>query len=235
MKTNLLLLHGALGAEDQLYPLITAIAQTPELDLNTHTLNFEGHGGLPLPEHFQIERFAQNIINYLHNNNLHEQPIAFFGYSMGGYVALYLARHYPHYVAKIMTLGTKLAWSVPTAEKEVQMLNPQVIAAKLPDFAAQLQQRHAPNDWTEVMRYTRNLLLNLGHSPTLSASDWSLIKCPVCLGVGDRDNMVTMQETIEVYKQLPKGSCWVLPNTKHPIETLNLTRWRNELAFFLKT
>lgn len=233
MNQHLLLLHGALGSEAQLHLLAKAATDSLGGLLTTHTLNFEGHGGLPIPKRFEIECFAQNVIAYIHQNNLHHAPIALFGYSMGGYVALYLARHYPQYTAKIITLGTKLAWNPQIAEREVQMLDPQAILAKLPNFAAQLQQRHAPNDWQIVLERTQQLLTDLGHSPALSDADWPQIQCPVCLGVGDHDNMVSIQETIAVYKHLSKASCWVLPNTKHPLEALDLRRWSAEITLFL--
>ncbi|MBK7855574.1 MAG: hypothetical protein IPJ79_12335 [Bacteroidetes bacterium] len=46
-----------------------------------------------------------------------------FGYSMGGYVALWLARFKPHLVQFVFTLATKLNWNEETSAKENRMLN----------------------------------------------------------------------------------------------------------------
>ena len=75
-------------------------------------------------------------------NENYIQTIDIFGYSMGGYVALWLARFYPDRVGKIFTLGTKLKWNDEEAEKEIKMLNPEKVELKVPAFAQQLAERH---------------------------------------------------------------------------------------------
>jgi hypothetical protein len=41
--------------------------------------------------------------------------------------------------------------------------------------------------------------------------------------LGDRDQMVSLQETLDVYKALPQAQLAVLPNTPHPIEKVDLS------------
>jgi esterase/lipase len=48
------------------------------------------------------------------------------------------------------------------------------------------------------------------------------IENKVLIGLADKDNMVTLEETTAVYKQLKNGAMYMLPNTKHPIETVNV-------------
>src|SRR4029077_13449669 len=98
---HLLVLHGAIGAKDQLQPL----AEKLRSHYIVHTLNFSGHGGETIPATFSIEGFANDVLHYLKQNNI--DKINIFGYSMGGYVALYLAKHYPEKVNKAATLATK--------------------------------------------------------------------------------------------------------------------------------
>ena len=86
---SLLLLHGAIGAKDQLQPIAEQLKNT----FDVHTLNFSGHGGEPMPSSFSIEQFAGDVLLFLKQNNISKTNI--FGYSMGGYVALYLAKHHP--------------------------------------------------------------------------------------------------------------------------------------------
>src|ERR1051326_9543575 len=88
-RPALLLLHGAIGSKVQLEPLASLLGDK----YSVHSMNFSGHGGEPLPEQFSIAGFANDVLSYLEGNNLPRVNI--FGYSMGGYVALYLARHYP--------------------------------------------------------------------------------------------------------------------------------------------
>lgn len=209
---SLFLLHGAIGASDQLKPLQLHFPGSQLFD-------FPGHGGTSFPETFSIPVFAAAVLR-----RMDEQQIAkadFFGYSMGGYVALYLARHSPDRVGKIVTLATKFAWDEATAQKEVKMLDPQKIAEKVPKFAAALEKRHAPNDWRVVLQHTAAMMLSLGKEPALKEEDFRQIQHPVLITVGDRDTMVSLEETIAVYRALPNAQFAVLPGTPHPIEQVS--------------
>lgn len=214
---HLLLLHGAIGAKDQLEPLAASLKE----HYTIHTLNFDGHGGASMPDTFSIPLFAKNVSDYCTASNI--SSVNIFGYSMGGYVAMYLAKHSPALVDKIVTLATKFHWDEPTAAKETKMLDAAVIAQKVPAFAAQLQQRHAPNHWTNVLEKTKDMLLQLGRQNTLQLSDYTDIKHSCLLMLGDRDKMVSLDETLAVYKTLPAGQLAVLPATPHPLEQVDLT------------
>lgn len=213
---HLLLLHGAIGIKDQLEPLAKLLGEHYRVSF----LNFSGHGGTAMPEAFSIPLFAEEVVAWLKQNKI--DRIDIFGYSMGGYVAMYLAVHYPAFVNKIATLGTKYNWSPETAKKEVGLLNPEVIETKLPKFAAQLQQKHLPNNWKIVLQKTATMLLQMGENPPLQKKDFETMEHEVLLLAGDRDKMVTLEETIDTYKLLKAGCLCVLPSTPHPIELLNI-------------
>ncbi|HRO43565.1 MAG TPA: alpha/beta hydrolase [Flavipsychrobacter sp.] len=222
---HLLLLHGAIGASDQLQPL----AHLLEENYKVHTLNFSGHGGSELPaEPFSIKQFASDVIHFLDEERI--EKVQLFGYSMGGYVGMYLAKNFPERVSKVATLATKFYWDSATAAKEVQMLNAEKIETKLPAFAEVLNQRHAPNDWKDVLQKTVGMLEELGRNNTLKSEDYTTIQTPVLVLLGDRDKMVTLEETMNVYKALPNAQMGILPKTHHPIEQTNI----EALAFLLK-
>lgn len=223
---HLLLLHGAIGAKDQFEPL----AEMLKGKFIIHTLNFAGHGGSEMQGDFSIPAFSDAVLKYLTDNKINS--IHVFGYSMGGFVALYLAKHHPEKVDKIFTFATKFLWSPEIAQREVKMLDPDVIAKKIPAFAQQLAQRHLPNDWKLVMQKTAQLMLALGNTNLLINSDYESIKHPVLIGIGDQDAMVTLEETVAVFKSLPNAGLIVFPNTPHPIEKINLSRLANEVILF---
>jgi hypothetical protein len=60
--------------------------------------------------------------------------------------------------------------------------------AKVPAFAEQLRQRHAPADWTAVVQATAALMHAAGAAPPLSASDLGSITVPVQVLVGAADS-----------------------------------------------
>lgn len=213
MKPPLLLLHGAIGASRQLKTIAEKLSETYEV----HLLDFPGHGGKNLPEEpFSIKFFADTVLTYIHEHQL-QQP-AVFGYSMGGYVAMYLARFHPGLTGRIITLGTKFYWDEAIAAREIKMLNAEGIAEKVPAFAAILKDLHAPADWKQVVQRTADMLVEMGKDNPLKPDDYKEIKTPCTILLGDRDKMVTFEETISTYKLLPEARMGVLPGTPHPVE-----------------
>jgi pimeloyl-ACP methyl ester carboxylesterase len=221
---HLLLLHGAIGSSAQLEQLKERLAG----HYTVHLFNFPGHGGTALPEQFSISLFASAVKNYLQEQQLRSVPIV--GYSMGGYVALYLAKQHPELVDKIVTLATKFEWDEAIAAREVKMLQPEVIEQKLQAFAKMLEERHAPQDWKAVLEKTKDLLLELGRQNAVSLADYTTLETPVQLLIGDRDKMVGLEETLAVYRQLPNAQLGILPATPHPIEQVDTEL----LAFHIK-
>lgn len=212
---HILLLHGAIGSAKQFDTLIPFLAN----QCNVHTLDFSGHGGKPIPgEPFSIELFAKDVLNWQKENNI--STINIFGYSMGGYVALYLAKHHPEKVGKVFTLATKFNWNPEGAAKEAAMLNPEKIAEKVPTFAKALEHKHGEN-WKTVLIKTAEMMINLGNSPTLPLSALAEIKQTIQISVGDKDNMVTLEETIAAYRQIKNAQLLVLPQTQHPFEKVH--------------
>lgn len=216
MKAPLLLLHGAIGASSQL----KAIAENLSARYEVHLFDFPGHGGTVLPDApFSIKLFADAVQHYIEKHQL--QQLTVFGYSMGGYVAMYLARHQPAIAARIITLGTKFHWDEATAAREVKMLDPAEISAKVPAFAANLEVIHAPNDWKIIVQRTAGMLLEMGRDNPLKPDDYPAIRVPCLVMLGDRDRMVTLEETVNTYKALPDARMAVLPGTPHPVEQVN--------------
>ncbi|MES2556882.1 MAG: alpha/beta hydrolase [Bacteroidota bacterium] len=224
---HLLVLHGALGAQQQFEELAALLNN----DFTVHTLNFEGHGGRPSGQDFSIGLFVQNVRDYLKENDLSSCSV--FGYSMGGYVALKLAAQFPGTVNEIVTLGTKFGWSPEIAVKETAMLNPQKIEEKVPKFAAALAQLHAPLDWKKVMYKTAQLMLDLGNQPALTEQDFQSITIPVTLLLGSEDVMVTPEETMAVQQQLSQATFERVEGWQHPIERVNKDELADKLTSIL--
>jgi pimeloyl-ACP methyl ester carboxylesterase len=225
---NILLLHGALGASAQLYPLKKALE---EMEYTVHTLNFSGHGGELFRGNFGIAQFADDTLTYLNQQQV--QQVHVFGYSMGGYVALWLARQHPQRIGKIITLGTKFDWSVESAEKEVKKLNPEKIQEKIPAFARILEHRHTPNDWKELLYKTAEMMLSLGEAPLLTESILRQIKTPTLICLGDVDDMADRDYSETVAGYLPNGSFNLLKNTPHPIEKCDVNALTQVMNNFL--
>jgi len=207
---NLILLHGALGSKVELIALGKSLSQKYDV----HILEFDGHGRTQMKYGFSIPDFAKNLHTFVVQNNLQGADV--FGYSMGGYVALYMASEHPELLGNIITLGTKFHWTPEASAKEVGMLNPEIIEEKVPKFANYLAQLHGAEDWKQNMRYTAQLMYDLGNNELLE-NRFASIRNPCFIGLGELDSMVSLEETRHAVRCIPNASYYNLPNTLHPI------------------
>jgi pimeloyl-ACP methyl ester carboxylesterase len=217
MRT-LILLHGALGAHEQLAPLKGHL----ENHYKIYTPDFSGHGGKPFETEFSITQFARELITFLSSLPDAEKPVHVFGYSMGGYVATFAALQQPEFFSKVITLATKWQWDTPAAAREASMLDAGTLEAKVPAYAAKLKAMHAPNDWKTLLSRTAAMLLDMGQRPPIDVTGTLPITVPVCLLVGDRDKTVSVEETLNIYRNISQASFGVLPGTPHPFEKADI-------------
>jgi pimeloyl-ACP methyl ester carboxylesterase len=223
-KTNLILLHGALGSMNQFEPLM----QELEADFNCHTFNFGGHGGSAFTTNFSIHGFVEELTDFVNLKNLHHAFV--FGYSMGGYVALCAELLQPGTFEGIFTLGTKFKWTPESAQNEANYLVPAKMEEKVPDYANYLKQLHGDN-WKELVEKTASMMLALGENPLINTHNIAEIEIPLRIGLGDRDKMVSLEETIEIFRSAKNASLMVMAKTPHPFEKVDITR----LAYKIKT
>lgn len=226
MKKDLILLHGAIGASKQLVPLAELLSE----NYNVHVLNFDGHGGNKISKNFGIDLFSQNLIDFVRNNHLKELSI--FGYSMGGYVAMNAISKGLN-IERLVTLGTKFSWTPEGAVHEIKMLNPTIIEEKIPQFAAFQKTLHSPTDWKLVMHSTANMMVELGNDPILKDDILENIVVPTLCLLGDKDTMVTKEETQHVVALLPNGELEILSDCQHPIEKVPLERLSERIKQFI--
>jgi pimeloyl-ACP methyl ester carboxylesterase len=228
--TQLLLLHGALGSKhqfDDMNPLLLQKGFSPE------AINFAGHGGFSIPlQGYNFNVFADDILKYA--NEHHLEKINIFGYSMGGYAALYFAKLYPDRVNKIATLNVKFNWDPLSTQKEIAMLNADKIVEKVPSFADKLMFQHGLNIWKQVLKSTADMMENLSKDFVLTKDDFTSLNVPVLLGVGDKDTTTSIDETLNIHRLLPMSSLWVLPNTPHPFDKVNHTILSEQLSVFFQ-
>ncbi|MBD3903119.1 alpha/beta hydrolase [Chryseobacterium sp. Ch-15] len=208
---NLILLHGALGHSEIFDSFISEFSKY----FTVYTPLFSGHGDTELPEKgITIEKYTQELKEFIEKENLNNVYI--FGHSMGGYVALCYALENPSTLNSIMTLGTKFGWTEEQAIKESKMLNPDVIADKVPKYAELLEKQHGLK-LKQLLPAISEMMILLGKNPPLK-DQLETINFPVQIMVGDKDNMVTLEESMETYRQLSNSKLAVLPDTKHPMD-----------------
>lgn len=163
-----------------------------------------------------MDTFADQLHGLFETHQLKEPHV--FGYSMGGYAALCYALRYPSRIRSILTLATKFNWTRDTAREESKMLIPENIEKKVPRFAAHLASLHGADKWKDLVSAMAEMMIDLGDNPRLTAENYGQLSVPVQLMVGDRDNMVSIEETLAASRQIPDARLAVLPAVQHPLE-----------------
>ncbi|MBX7204931.1 MAG: alpha/beta hydrolase [Bacteroidia bacterium] len=212
----LLLLHGALANHRQFTPLLPLL--NPELKVKA--IDLSGHGEKKSePRSFSLDTFCKDILQASNG-----EPVHLFGYSMGGYAAMYFAQQYPERVCSVLTLSTKYRWSKEIAAAENAKLNYDLLVQKAPGFITALNEQHPCTTASVLLQQTSSFLTELGIHDHLKPESLTNMNQPVCLAVGDRDKMVTLEETVASYKALPNGQLAVLPDTPHLFEKMDMEK-----------
>lgn len=212
---NIILLHGALGCASDLRHLA---ARFESKGFNPHLFSFSGHGKVPFNAEFSIAQFAQELKDYISSKNLDNPHV--FGYSMGGFVALYLSSKGEVPIKTVITLGTKFNWNRQSVEKETAQLNADVILQKVPAFAKTLEEKHGEN-WKSLLSRTAGLMWDIHEKNYLSKNALSGIGSKALVGLADRDQMVSLDETRDVFQTIPGAAMFMLPGAKHQIESIH--------------
>ncbi|MBK8626266.1 MAG: alpha/beta hydrolase [Saprospiraceae bacterium] len=226
MKPTILLLHGALNTSDQ----FTLLSEKLESFFDVYTLDFSGHSQALYDGKLDIKVLVGDIARYI--QQVDSETCHIFGYSMGGYAAVSYATSQPKKLGKIMTLGTKWDWNPTSSAKEVAMLDPEMMAEKVPSYVAKLQVIFGENNWMNVVRNTASLMLDLGHGGGLVEEDFRKIETDVLILRGSEDKMVTAESSKEVAAWLKNGTYEEIDGAPHPLEKVDMDVLVDEIVEF---
>jgi len=219
-KITVLFLHGALGTSEDLHPLMD---QFEKKGYRTLAMNFSGHSkSTRAALEFRIENFAQDLETYIQKHSL--KDLIVFGYSMGGYVALYHLAHFEDSpIRQVITYGTKFDWSEETLKREIPRLDPDFLQSKAPAFLQELASKHGPDRWKTLLLSTAHMMQNLERLDGLTKADVEDIKAQVLLLRGEEDKMVSAEETELMASWIPGAIYREIPGSRHEIEKADLS------------
>lgn len=216
-KPHLLLLPGLLGAiSSQWRPFLKPLSEQYRLTL----VDLRGHGRSQNNAHtLNISQMVDDLTGLLDHLKIERLHIA--GYSLGGYLGLLLALNQPRRIATLLMHATKFYWTAEAAAKMQQQLNPDVMAEKVPAYADQLVKDHGGRQWRILVRQAAELTAGLVENG-ITERQLQNVRLPILVSVGDRDDLVLLPEAFRLSRALPHGQLLVLPNTRHPMQTVRL-------------
>ena len=209
----LILMHGANGCAAELEAL--AVALRPHARVLVPDL--PGHGGRPVPERLSIEGVAADVIALLDREGI--ERAFFVGYSLGGYAALYLARHCPARTIGACSIAAKFTIDAETVRHWVYLAQPARLSRPGNPRAGEMLRAHG-SDWAKVTLANAAFFTDLGRSPELTDADLAAIRRPVLLVNSNRDPLVAWEETVQVGTRVPGARLVMFYGIAHPFRNV---------------
>jgi pimeloyl-ACP methyl ester carboxylesterase len=200
----LVLLHGAFGWATT-YPALAKNRQVIAVELQGH-----GHTA-DIDRPLTIEQMADDTAALVKHLKIGQAD--FFGYSMGGTVALAIAVRHPELVGKLAINGSH--WG-----KIEDAFGPQGFEQfkNLPaDFAPPVLKdpydkvAPDPKHWPVLVAKVKRMGLEF---KGLSREELKSIKAPVLITIGDRD-VLRVEHAVEMYRLIPQAQLAVFPGGDH--------------------
>lgn len=225
MAHTMMLIHGGNGSPAGMAPLAEQFK--PHADVWLPTML--GHGGRALPPSLSVPAIAADLIAQMDERGIRRCFVG--GYSFGGYLALYLARHYPERVQGVWALAVKFVYDAKAVSHLVHLTSPARVDRGDTPFADDIRQRHAPQDWRAVMLLNQALFRSLEGVSLLGDQPWPAEHMPSLVIAGEADPLVPADEA-KMLGQLLQCSVLMFPGSAHPMSAvpvqavaLNVKAW----------
>jgi pimeloyl-ACP methyl ester carboxylesterase len=174
-----------------------------------------GHGHSPDNDQpFSYRGMAEDTAALLKKLGL--GPVDVVGHSDGGNVALLLARYHPQLVRRLVISGANIRgdYNGVLAYLRFRLMSDDKFAASLPSNLRERYAQVSPDGvlhWHTVIAKTKILWST---SVVLEPAELNVIQSPVLVMAGDHD-VISLDETIEIYRELPHGQLCIFPGTGH--------------------
>ncbi len=229
-KDSILLLHGLLGSIDSQWkdfvdPLASKY-RVVQVDLRGHGWSDNTDTTL---NPVRVRRDIEGLLDYLDIGRLHV-----VGYDFGGYLGLMLHLNQADRVKSLVMHSTKFYWPEYTMKRMIKNLDPDLMSKKVPGYASQLVVEHGAGRWRSLVRQSADLVANIS-SNGITESMARLTSCPTLISVGDRDEMIPVEEALRLSCVFEQGALLVLPGISHSFHTSSTQALLPPLLAFLSS
>jgi pimeloyl-ACP methyl ester carboxylesterase len=217
--TPLVLIHGGLATGEMMWA-----SHVPPLAERYHVFmpDSRGHGRTNNPAgKLSYSQMADDIAGFIEALGL-EQPLV-LGYSDGAQIAIELGLRHLDRVSALVLGG---AVTRPTARyletvramgfTEPGQIDVDQFERMYPEFFEMIKTAHAhvygPDYWRTFMLQISELWLTV---PTYTDAQLASIAVPSLIITGDRDEGDSLDESLRLYRTLPRAELAVIPNADH--------------------
>jgi len=197
-------LHGAFGWAT-VFPTLARNRQVIAVEL-------QGHGRTgDIDRPLSVEQMADDTAELL--KQLKIEQADFFGYSMGGNVALAVAVRHPRLVRKLVITGSHSGKMEETYEPEVY----KQFLSLGPDFAPEVlkgpydKMAPDPKKWPVLVAKVKQMGIE---SKGITRDQLQSIRAHTLIALGDRDG-VRPEHAVEMFRQIPNAQLAVFPGGDH--------------------
>jgi pimeloyl-ACP methyl ester carboxylesterase len=210
-----LLLPGILGSiQSEWHRFLKPIA---DMGYTAIAVDLPGHGQSEMTKSLTMRVMVEEIDRLL--NGIHAEPAVLLGYSIGGYAALNYALKHPNRVVGVWMQGTKFYWSGEEAENMAVELDMAYLEENKPERLVELKATHGDEKLEAILPWLNKMISGLPDSG-LTEQELEDLELPVMVAVGDRDELVPVQEALDLYHGLRRAQLCVFPDTNHPLDAL---------------
>ncbi len=224
----LIVLHGANGSARDMQPLLDKL----EGDRPVIALNWLGHGGRTIPGEFSIADIGADLIEQCDERGI--TAAHWFGFSVGGLIALWLAAHRPERVISVATLTAKFIYDEAAVAHATHLTNADRLLRSNPARAEALERMHAPQDWQQLIVKVRDMFAAFAAAPPLTREEMRRIRQPVLAFGALEDPLVPAAEVRELANLLPNAIPALFPGSAHPLAQAPLDTIARTLLGFIE-
>jgi pimeloyl-ACP methyl ester carboxylesterase len=229
-EPTIVVLHGANGSARE----VELLAAPLRAHGRVLVPDLPGHGGRELPDRLSIQGSARDVLALLDREKVERAVIV--GYSLGGYVGLYLAARHPGRIQAVCAVATKFVFDPETIKYWTYLAQPERLERPGNPRAGELLASHGPH-WKSVAIANATFFGDLGRESPLAEADFRAIERPVLLVSSNRDAVVKWEETLAMGKVIPGARLVMFYGLAHPLRNVPVTRvceaigqWIHEVA-----
>jgi pimeloyl-ACP methyl ester carboxylesterase len=213
----LILIHGGLSSGADWDPVVPELAG----DFRVITPDSRGHGRSTNPAgELSYARIADDVAALIAALGLHRPVVG--GWSDGGQVTLELGASHPEAAGALIVgaaypdfdaSGLRDAHRALLGADESGVPDPPHVDAELDGFL-EIDAVHpgGPDQWQKLVRETASMWLDY---EGLGPDELRAIQAPVLVLAGDRDELVSPELSISLYRALPRAELAICPQLSH--------------------